>query len=115
MELKGKLKVVQLPVSYGKENKQKQMFVVEYTVGGGTKLAAFTVFAKGMEAISGIKLGSEVLVKFGVESREWQGKYYTDCIAFDVTATAAPKQEEPKGGKVDVSTPIGGYDDSLPF
>ena len=44
------------------------MFVVEYTVGGGTKLAAFTVFAKGMEAISGIKLGSEVLVKFGVES-----------------------------------------------
>ena len=95
MELKGKL-VAKLPVTtYGKEGKKKGGLVIEYG-DKYPKKAAFTVFEKNLPSLDGIQVGDEVIVGFSVESREWQGKWFTDAIAIKVAATNGfAKKEEP--------------------
>lgn len=93
MEIKGKL-VAKLPViTYGKEGKKKGGFVIEYG-DRYPKKAAFAVFEKNLQQLDGISIGADMVVYFLVESREWQGKWFTDAIAMKFQSNETAKKEE---------------------
>ncbi len=91
----GKL-VSKLPVTtYGKEGKKKGGFVIQ-TEGKYPKNVAFTVFEAKLASLDGLTINENVEVDAQVESREWQGKWFTDVIALNVFGVddAKPMQEE---------------------
>lgn len=107
MELKGKL-VAKLPVTtYGKEGKKKGGLVIEYG-DKYPKKAAFTVFERNLPSLDGINAGDEMIVEFSVESREWQGKWFTDAIAIKVAPTNGFNKKEE-------TFQVPDQDDDLPF
>lgn len=93
-ELKGLIKVI-LPVKSGtsKAGKDwsKQEFVIE-TDDKFPKMVAFTLFNKPMEG----RVGDQATVEFFPESREFNGKYYTDLMAWRVTVVNVGNELEPK-------------------
>lgn len=59
----------------------KNAFVVE-TVGQYPKRVCFTVMGADKWGVMSIVEGKSYSVSFDVESREWQGKWFTDCMAW---------------------------------
>ena len=59
----------------------RNAFVVE-TVGQYPKRICFTVMGDDRWQQMSILLGKSYNVSFDVESREWQGKWFTDCMAW---------------------------------
>lgn len=60
-----------------------------------SKKVCFEVFGADRIARFGVRVGQEVTVFFDLESREWQGKWFTSVRAYDVRlveggVTAAP-------------------------
>ena len=72
----------------------KRDFVIEEIEGSYPKQVAFTVFNKP-EMIADMQVDDEVEVGFNVESREYQGKYFSNVTAWKVnilkTSGAKPK------------------------
>lgn len=74
-----------------------QTYVTRFFVGETTntqypKMVAFKVFGEEKFNAMGIVVGGTYNVSFDVESREWNGKYFTECQAWravrvDVTQT----------------------------
>ncbi len=88
MELTGKVKKV-LPLETGESKAGKtwkrQDFVVEFKDGSFDKIVVFTARNDSpLEKVSTMKEGSEVKVAFNVESREYNGKYYTNLTAWKI-------------------------------
>lgn len=86
----------------------KQTIVVEYLDGQYTKKIALDNTAK-YEEFGKLQIGQEITAKFSVESREYNGKWYTNvsCFKWEVTggaqsqSVAAPVEtpaEEPAPG-----------------
>jgi len=73
---------------------KKQDFVIEEQEGSYPKQVAFTVFNKP-EMIADMRVDDEVEVGFNVESREYNGKYFSNVTAWRVnilkTSGAKPK------------------------
>jgi len=93
MELKGKVVVVLPTVTYGKEGKKKGGLVIEYG-DKYPKKAAITFFERLLPEVSNVSVGDELLVDVNIESREWQGKWFTDVIANKISiAQVADKKE----------------------
>lgn len=61
----------------------KNTFVVE-TQGNYPKRVAFSVMGEDKFTQMGIVVGGTYNVSFDVESREWQGKWFTECQAWRV-------------------------------
>ena len=64
-----------------------QTYVTRFFVGETTntqypKMVAFKVFGEDKFNAMGIVVGGTYNVSFDVESREWQGKFFTDCNAW---------------------------------
>lgn len=64
-----------------------QTYVTRFFVGETTntqypKMVAFKVFGEEKFNAMGIVVGGTYNVSFDVESREWQGKFFTDCNAW---------------------------------
>ena len=74
--------------------------------------AIFTVF--GEEKVDNLlkfnKVGQTVDVSFNAESREYNGKFYTDLQAWKIFTTTKDSMEQPKEEYHDVAT-----DDGMPF
>jgi hypothetical protein len=71
----------------------KQTFIAE-TMDQYPKKIAFTAFSE--QIISQLKatsIGSTVKVNFRVESREYNGKWYSDIRAFGLTSMSAPASQ----------------------
>jgi hypothetical protein len=71
----------------------KQTFIGE-TMDQYPKKIAFTAFSE--QIISQLKatsIGSTVKVNFRVESREYNGKWYSDIRAFGLTSMSAPTSQ----------------------
>jgi hypothetical protein len=114
----------------------KNSFVGE-TQGQYPKTLCFTVMGQERWDKMGIKVGSNFSVSFDPESREWNGKYFTDLSAWKAVnldagqsaqtqqpaapaPTAAPSpQSAPANGVSPFPTadaaPAGGSSDDLPF
>ena len=62
----------------------KNTFVIE-TQGNYPKRIAFSVMGEEKFLQMAIVVGNTYNVQFDVESREWQGKWFTECQAWRVT------------------------------
>ena len=121
-------------VSKAGKDWQKQDFVIE-TDGKYPKKVYFTMFNDKLTNL--VKVGSEVEVSFSIESREYNGRWFTNINAFSVNLvsskhvdynmtykakdidykkqiTAANKHKEQYDKAVDVET-MDETDDQLPF
>ena len=92
MEIKGKVKGV-LPVETGagKNGKEwkRQDFIIEFMDGEYSKILALTTRTdNAFNIVSKLKAGQDVTVQFNVESREYNGKYYTNATAWKIEAGA---------------------------
>lgn len=92
MEIKGKVKSV-LPVESGegKNGKEwkRQDFIIEFMDGEYSKILALTARTdNALNIASKLKDGQDVKVQFNIESREYNGKYYTNATAWKIEAEA---------------------------
>lgn len=86
MEIKGKI-INHLPITTGEGAKgqwQKGGFVVEVEKGKFTKTIMFSTWGETVDAVRVMPTGMNVSVEFDLESREYNGKYYTDAKAWKV-------------------------------
>lgn len=64
---------------------RKQSFVLE-TEGQYPKKVCFTVWGDRIDQLNALSVGSEAEVQFRVESREYNGRWYTDLTASEIQA-----------------------------
>ncbi|HPE39786.1 MAG TPA: DUF3127 domain-containing protein [Bacteroidales bacterium] len=93
MEISGKL-ILKLPIQSGVGKTgtswQKQEFVIE-TVESYPKKVCANLWGDKTDALQNINIGDQVIVSFNLESREFNGKWYTDVKAWKIeTAASAP-------------------------
>ena len=118
MEIVGKVHTVLQEVTGQGRNGtwKKRDFVIE-TEGQYPKKVCFTVWGDKSEPLENLQPGSEVKVFFDPESREYNGRWYTDLKAWRFEAHTGGSDSE--GGSqadapFDVQVPPTD-DDSLPF
>ncbi len=124
MELSGKVFKV-LPVESGEGKNgtwKKQMIVIETDGGKYPKKVAVTFWGDLVNSSSFVD-GKDISVEFDVESREYNGKWYTDVKAWRINNSAPASSnnnnskplvnEAPAHNLADV--PAEHIDDDLPF
>jgi len=89
---------------------KKQIFVIE-TEGEYPKKVAFTAWNAGVEALGQLREGQKVTVSYNPESREYNGKWYTDLKAWKIEGMG--RVEQPVQRSSGYSQPKD--DDGLPF
>jgi hypothetical protein len=97
MDLKGKV-ILSLPIVTG-EGKNGQWRKLEFLIETGDQYPKKVVFSLMGAKIdqNQVIVGQEVVVSFDAESREYNGKYYTNLNAWKVTAAgAAPVAQAPQ-------------------
>ena len=100
----------------------KNSFVIEWQDNGYKQLLCLEVNgAEKFEKMkNAVKVGYDVLCKFSVSSREWQGKWFTSCQCFycsnvggqQQTQTQSPAQAPQQNTNESQQS---SSDDSLPF
>lgn len=90
MEINGKVAGIIAPQKFNE--KTKYGFVIRFMNGNYEKKVAFDVWGDERWQAMGVQEGNDVSVSFDVESREWNGKYYTSCIAWKVVTTSQQTQ-----------------------
>lgn len=100
MEIKGKIIAV-LPLRSGVSQKDgkswmTQDYVIE-TLEQYPKRCLFNVFGEEKIKEYNLQVGSEVTVKFDINAREYNGRWYNDIRAWKVepAQAEAPAQAEP--------------------
>lgn len=94
---------------------KKQSFVIK-TDGQYPKAICFDVFASGDKQLTTPHIGQSVDVSFSVESREYNGNYYTNASAFKIEVSGSVAQQN--AVKAPEFTPLPPSDDvrdDLPF
>lgn len=99
MEITGKIIAV-LPEQSGTSKAgnewKKQEYVLE-THDQYPKKVCFQLFGADRIAQANIQPGEEVTVSFDIESREWQGRWFTNINAWKVDRPAAQAAAAPAG------------------
>lgn len=95
MEIIGKL-LMKLPLQSGigrtGNSWQKQEFVIE-TMEQYPKKVCANLWGDKLDMLDTVNIGDTVKVSFSIESREFNGKWYTDVKAWKIEpATEAPAQ-----------------------
>ena len=115
MELKAKLtQLLPLQTGEGKNGPWKKQDIIVETEGKYPKKVCVSIWGDKIDA-NQLQIGNQLTVSFDVESREYNGRWYTDLKAWKVESA----DNVPPG--VDTSTPYkdlpSSYDgnDSLPF
>lgn len=104
MELDGKIVAV-LDLQKGSSAKgewKKQNFVIE-TISDFPKKVCVTVWGDKVAALSSMTIGDMVSLSIDIESREFNGKWYTDVKAFRIEKTSQVMSGG--GAKVDTAMP----------
>jgi hypothetical protein len=96
---------------------KKKNLVVQYNGGRFPKIICFEFTNDKIDALENVQSGQEVEVSFDVESREWNGKFFTSARGWKVEnvggqAQAAPQAQAATPAKSPV---MDAEDDSLPF
>lgn len=81
----------------------KQEFLLEYQDGRFPASAVFSVWGQDkVNELAAFGVGDLIRVSFKVSSREFNGKYYTDLRAWNISrATAADSRPAPAGAKAE--------------
>lgn len=122
MEIKGTI-IHALPevsgVSKAGNAWKKKEYVLENTEGQFPRKVAFTCFGDNADKIN-LQVGQVATIYFDIESREFNGRWYTDirCWRADVEAPGAPAgapvAAAPGAVPPPPAMPAGGYDE-FPF
>jgi hypothetical protein len=122
MRISGKVIETKLKKGVSKAGKewQSKMFVVSYQDGTYEKTVAFELFGENNIQKYSFKKGQNVVVDFSVESREYNGNWYTSCDAWRVLTgeeaeRAVKEQEVNNPPKVDMSAAAMEDTSQLPF
>jgi hypothetical protein len=108
MDITGKIiSVLPLQTGTGKSSEWKKQTAVLETSGDYPKKVAFDCFG---DKIKPLKIGDTVTVSFDIESREFNGKWYTNVNAWKVEG-GSDKAEPEKHA----SAPQTNEDTGLPF
>ena len=97
MEITGRIKTV-LPLQQGTSQRgpwSKAIIVIEYQSGNYTNMLALENMAKADEFAS-LPVGAEFKFWFDPVSREYNGRYYTQCNCFNWQAVGQ-QQQPPQG------------------
>jgi len=120
MEIKGRLSKV-LPVLTGQGRNgewKKQEFVIDMEGGAFPRKACFSVWGDKVN-VESLMEGSMLNVFFDVESREFNGKWYTNLTAWKVETAGENQQSPPSMPPLETyqSDDMGGLPmkDDLPF
>ena len=94
---------------------KKRNFVIE-TGDKYPKKVCLTAWGEQADQVAGLKPGLDVKVSFDLESREYQGKWYTDAKAWKIESNGGGAFAEPTYANTDdvLPPPPEGGDD-LPF
>jgi hypothetical protein len=88
MEIKGTLNKTLTPeTGTTKDGKawSSQSFVINFKDGNYDKSLCLKVRSEAaLTALAQAKPGDTLTVSFNAESREWNGKWYTDCVAWKI-------------------------------
>lgn len=107
MELKGFYKRrTDVETGTTKAGKEYRKAFMEVETGGQySKLVAFSLWNDKTQMTDGIQPGQEITVHFDAESREFNGKYYTDLKCFKIAAAATPVAYQPAGNPAEPFAP----------
>ena len=107
MDIKGKLIQI-LPMQSGTSKAgngwSKQEFVIE-TEEQFPKKVCFTLFGDKVSLLNGIKPGDQVEVAFNLESREFNGKWYSNINAWKVNPVLPQDNHVPEYSVNDIPPP----------
>jgi hypothetical protein len=116
MKLNGTVSKVLPAVAVGQKGTKIGGLVINFSEFDRPKLLHLKVFERNLGKVSGLVEHDQVEVEFSAESREYQGKYYTDCLLNDVKVFATtPTKKEVKNEEFKVADTVGGFKDDLPF
>lgn len=113
LELKGTVKQI-LPKETGEGKNgawSKQTFILEYMDGNYPKTVALTGMNKSVERIEKLGVGETVTASFNAESREYNGRWYTDLKSYKIMSESGATPPQPQH-EVNPNTD---KDDQLPF
>ena len=126
MEIQGKVIAILEPQRFVSQKNGNEyvttVFVIE-TQGQYPKKVAMKVMGEDKFKQMGIVMGGTYNVSFDVESREWQGKWFTECQAWrsvrmdgqQAAASAPVPAQKPLPENNGVAQGDGKQDDGLPF
>jgi hypothetical protein len=111
MEIQGKVSILLPPqMGTGKNGTwKKQDFILE-TEGQVSRKISFSVWGEKIDQFN-LNVGDTVTVFFDLESREYNGKWYTDAKAWKVTKQDSATNSNPRTGQ---SSSIPASDDIIP-
>jgi hypothetical protein len=122
-EINGKVSQI-LPMESGEGKNgiwKKQYFVIEYMDGQYPKKVCIQLWGDKTDILKSLQPGTDVKVAFNVESREYNGKWYTDVKAWRVevggssTSASAPAAAFAEPNFDSGPAGSGGHDSDLPF
>ena len=123
LEITGKIfSILPLETGEGKNGKQpwkKQYFILDYMDGNYPKKVSIQVWGDKTDALRNLQPGSDVKVSFNVESREFNGRWYTDVKAWKIETGSASQSSAPSSipdyAETTFSGDPGSPDNDLPF
>lgn len=123
LEITGKvIQILPLETGEGKNGQwKKQFFILEYMDGNYPKKLSVSVWGDKTESIRNLQPGANVKVSFNVDSREYNGRWYTDVRAWKIEtggAGSAPSNDAPAFDEPAMSDSNGfngAPDNDLPF
>jgi hypothetical protein len=92
LDLSGKIiQILPMESGEGRTGQQwkKQYFVIEYMDGNYPKKVCIMLWGDKTDILKSVQVGSDVKVSFNVESREYNGRWYTDIKAWRVERTGS--------------------------
>lgn len=101
MELTAKLtQLLPLQTGTGKNGQWKKQDIIVETDGTYPKKVCISIWGDKINE-SVLKIGSQLAISFDVESREYNGKWYTDVKAWKIEAAGAAKNAGVDAGPID--------------
>ena len=101
MELTAKLiQLLPLQTGTGKNGQWKKQDIIVETDGTYPKKVCISIWGDKINE-SVLKVGAQLTISFDVESREYNGKWYTDVKAWKIEAAGAAKNAGGEVGLID--------------
>ena len=125
LEITGKISQI-LPLETGESKNgqwKKQFFILDFMDGNYPKKVSVSVWGDKTESLRNMLPGTDVKVSFNVESREYNGRWYTDVKAWKIEAGGAPSSSNsssaenttPHFAETTFNGDSNGMDNDLPF
>jgi hypothetical protein len=117
MQLTAKLiQLLPLQTGTGKNGQWKKQDIIVETDGQYPKKICISIWGDKINE-SVLKVGNSLKIDFDVESREYNGRWYTDVKAWKIESAGSTAPAEANAGKEEDfhNTSFASNDDDLPF